>query len=68
MNYLRPFLDSFRERATSVRDYISTLVFGEPSISSDEDHRLLVTDSDSDEEFHDAVGGSRKLSLLYLLD
>ena len=67
MNYLRPFLDSFRERATSVRDYISTLVFGEPSISSDEDHRLLVTDSDSDEEFHDAVGGSRKLSLLYLL-
>ena len=39
MNYFRRFLDSFRERATSVRVYISTLVFGEYSINDDEVHK-----------------------------
>ena len=45
MNYLRSFLDSFRERATAVRDYISVFVFGEPSVSVDEVE---------DDVFHDA--------------
>ena len=69
MNYFRTFLDSFRERAASVRVYISTLIFGEPSISDDEVHKSLadsieVTEENendrSDEEengediFHDA--------------
>ena len=34
MNYFRTFLDSFRERVTSVKTYISILVSGDFSISS----------------------------------
>ena len=47
MNYFRIFLDSFRKRAASVRVYISTLVFGEPSISSDEDHKSLFDSTEN---------------------
>ena len=39
MNYFRTFLYSFRERVTSVKTYISTLVFGDPSINDDIVHK-----------------------------
>ena len=62
MNYFRTFLDSFRERAASVRVYISTLVFGESSISGDEDHKPLFDfdgvdrsdEEDGEDIFYDA--------------
>ena len=61
MNYFRTFLDSFRERVTFVKTYISTLVFGDSSINEDIVHKPL-TDStknneneDTEEDiFHDA--------------
>ena len=48
MNYFRTFLDSFRERVTSLTDYISTLVFGESSISDDEVHKPLLNSTETD--------------------
>ena len=54
MNFLRAFLDSFRERATSVRTYISTLIFGESSISDIAVHKPLFAndlEDESEDEF-----------------
>ena len=41
MNYFRTFLNSFRERVTSVKTYINILVFGDSSISGDIVHKPL---------------------------
>ena len=40
MNFLTTFLDTLRERATSVKNYISALVFGEPSTVNIEDEDI----------------------------
>ena len=60
MNFLRTFLDSFRQRAVSVRTYVSTLIFGDSSISGDIVHKPFPSDdsleeNESDDEFYDAV-------------
>ena len=56
MNFLRAFLDSFRERAASVRTYITEFVFGESSINGGVVDKPLENDDESDEEeFYDAV-------------
>ena len=46
MNYFRTFSDSFRERVTSVKTYISILVFGDSSISSVIVHKPFPDSSD----------------------
>ena len=48
MNYFRTFLNSFRQRATAVRDYISAFVFG-PDLEQTIDIEL-----ESEDEFFDA--------------
>ena len=60
MNFLRTFLDSFRERAVSVRTYVSALIFGDSSISGYVVHKPFPNDdsleeNESDDEFYDAV-------------
>ena len=76
MNFFRTFLDSFRERVTSVKTYISILVFGDSSISSVIVHKpsplsddatapsgdvYYSTDEESDNEFYD-----RRMYMMYL--
>ena len=77
MNFFRTFLDSFRERVTSVKTYISILVFGDSSISSVIVHKpspdlsddatapsgdvYYSTDEESDNEFYD-----RRMYRMYL--
>ena len=61
MNFFRTFLDSVRERVTSVKTYISILVFGDSSISSVIVHKPFpedatdATQADEEDIFHDAV-------------
>ena len=51
MNYFRTLLDSFLERATSVKNYISVFVFGE---SSTDDEDIFYDSTDDEDIFYDA--------------
>ena len=58
MNYFRTFLDSFRERVTSVKTYISILVFGDSSISSAIVHKPFPDFDGVEEDATAPKGGS----------
>ena len=67
MNYFRTFLDSFRERVTSVKTYISILVFGDSSISSAIVHKPFP-DFDGVEEDATAPKGGSDNDVYYSTD
>ena len=49
MNYFRSLLDTLRERATSVKNYITAFVFGEP-FDADEDEDIFYDAEDNQED------------------